>query len=144
MKNDMPWYNVDVKVAKENASDSYTSAGIHVHREMFVNQRNKVNNMCSEVKKNHYKEKLSDVRNQAQFYNIANKLLHRGNTTTLPTYECAERLANDFAHYFDDKAKIIRTKLQEPHPHATSTEPVSTYHLATECHLTTFEPITLD
>ena len=52
------------------------------------NQRNKVNNMCSEAKQNHYKEKLSDVRNQAQFYNIANKLLHRVNTTTLPTYEC--------------------------------------------------------
>ncbi|KAI0226338.1 hypothetical protein LSAT2_023072, partial [Lamellibrachia satsuma] len=66
------------------------------------------------------------------------------NTTTLPTYECAKLPANDFAHYFDAKIKIIHTKLQEPHPHTMSTEPVSTDYPATECHLTTFKPVTLD
>ena len=89
VKSDMPWYNVDIKVTKakrKRLEHQYRKTWLSVHREMFLNQRNKVNNMCSEAK-NHYKEKLSDVRNQAEFYNIANKLLHHGNTTTLPTYE---------------------------------------------------------
>ena len=45
--------------------------------------------------------------------NIANKLLHRRNAVTLPTYECAESLANDFADYFIKT--VIRITLQKPH-----------------------------
>ena len=86
-----------------------------VHRDMFTCQRNKVNTMCAEAKKTHYKEKLSDIRSHAQFYNIANKLLHRRKTITLPNYECAESLANKFADHFDEKIQLIRTTLQTPH-----------------------------
>ena len=86
-----------------------------VHRDMFTCQRNKVNTMCAEAKKTHYKEKLSDIRSHAQFYNIANKLLHRRKTITLPNYECAESLANKFADHFDEKIQPILTTLQTPH-----------------------------
>ena len=59
---------------------------------MFARQRNKVNIMCAEAKKIYYKEKLSHIRCHVQFYNIANKLLYRSNTVTLPNYECAKSL----------------------------------------------------
>lgn len=71
--------------------------------------------MCTDTKKIHYKEKLSDVRNQTQFY-IATKLLHHGNMTTLPTYDRASLLANDFAHYLNNKIQIICTTLQGQRP----------------------------
>ena len=38
---------------------------------------------------------------------VANKLLHWRNTVTLPTYESTESLANDFAHYSDDKSCVF-------------------------------------
>ncbi|KAI0221614.1 hypothetical protein LSAT2_027069, partial [Lamellibrachia satsuma] len=93
MKSDMPWYNVDIKVAKvkrRRLEHQYRKTWLSVHREMFVNQINKV----SEAKKKHYKEKLSDVQSSTTSqtsYCITVTQQHyqptSGNTTTLPTYE---------------------------------------------------------
>jgi len=48
---------------------------------MFAHQRNIVNNMCAK-KQNSPQRIFSEIRSQAQFYNIANKLLRRRKTVT--------------------------------------------------------------
>ena len=84
---------------------------------------------------------MSDIRSHAQFYNIANKLLHRRKTITLPNYECAESLANKFADYFDEKIQRIRTTLQTPHSCAIDCT-VCTNRPDTDCQLSSFETVT--
>ena len=104
--------------------------------DMFTCQRKwKVNTMCAETKKTYYKENLSDIRSHAQFYNVANKLLH------LPNYECAESLANKFADYFDEKIQRIRTTLQTPHSCAIDCT-VCTHRPDTDCQLSSFVTVT--
>jgi len=85
---------------------------------------------------------LSDNRSHAQFYNITNKLLHRRYAVTLTKYECAESLANDFADYFDETIKRIRTTLQTPHPRAIGSDIVCTNRPDTDCQLSSFVPVT--
>ena len=103
VKKNEPWYNADIKAAqakRKRLEHQCRKTQLTVHRDMFTCQRNKVNTMCAEAKKTYYKGKLSDIRSHAQFYNIANKFLHRRKTIALPNYECAESLANKFADYF--------------------------------------------
>ena len=95
--------------------------------------------MCAEAK--NYKEKLSDIRSHAQFYNMTNKLLHRRKTITLPNYDCAESLANKFADYFDEQIQRIRTTLQTPHSCAIDCI-VCTNRLDTDCRLPSFVTVT--
>ena len=97
--------------------------------------------MSAEAKKTYYKEKLSDIRSHAQFYNIANKLLHRRKTITLPNYECAESLANKFADYFDEKIQRICTTLQTPHSCAIDCI-VCPNRPDTDCQLSSFATVT--
>ena len=140
----MPWYNADIKAAKakrKRLEHQCRKTQLIVHRDMFTCQRNKVNTMCAEAKKTYYKEKLSDICSHAQFYNIANKFLHRRKTITLPNYECAESLANKFADYFDEKIQRIRTTLQTPHSCAIDCI-VCTNRPDTDCQLSSFATIT--
>ena len=144
VKNNVPWYNADIKAAKakrKRLEHQCRKTQLTVHRDMFTCQRNKVNTMCAEAKKTYYKEKLSDIRSHAQFYNIANKLLHRRKTITLPNYECAETLANKFAGYFDEKIRRIRTTLQTPHSCAIDCT-VCTNRPDTDCQLSSFVTVT--
>ena len=97
--------------------------------------------MCAEAKKTYYKENLSDIRSHVQFYNIANKLLHRRKTIALPNYECAESLANKFADYFDEKIQRIRTTLQTPHSFAMDCT-VCINRPDTDCQLSSFVAVT--
>ena len=112
-----------------------------VHRDMFTYRKNKVNTMCGEAKKTYYKENLSDIRSHAQFYNIANKLLHRRKTIALPNYECAESLASKFANYFDEKIQRICTTLQTPHSFVIDGT-VFTNRPDTDCQLSSFGTVT--
>ena len=97
--------------------------------------------MCAEAKKTYYKEKLSDIRSHAQFYNIANNLLRRRKTIAVPNYECAESLANKFADYFDEKIQRIRITLQTPHSFAIVCT-VRTNRPDTDCQLSSFVTVT--
>ena len=107
---------------------------------MSAHQRNKVNNMWTDAKKIYCKEKSSDIRSHAQFYNIANKLLHRCNTVTLATYECAESLADDFADYFDEQIQCIRTTLQTSDSQGIGPDIVRTDDPDTDCQLSSYVP----
>ena len=144
VKNNVPWYNADIKAAKakrKRLEHQCRKTQLTVHRDMFTYQRNKVNTMYAEAKKTYYKGKLSDIRSHAQFYNIANKLLHRRKTITQPNYECAESLANKFADYFDEKIQRIRTTLQTPHSCAIDCT-VCTNRPDTDCQLSSFATVT--
>ena len=92
-------------------------------------------------KQSEHQETLSDIRSHAQFYNIANKLLHRRKTITQPNYECAESLANKFADYFDEKIQRIRTTLQTPRSCGIDCT-VCTNHPDTDCQLSSFVTVT--
>ena len=144
LKNNVPWYNADIKAAKakrQRLELQCRKTQLTVHRDMFTCQRNEVNTMCAEAKKTYYKGKLSDIRSHAQFYNIADKCLHRRKTIALPNYECAESLANKFADYFDEKIQRIRTTLQTPHSCAIDCT-VCTNRPDTDCQLSSFATVT--
>jgi len=65
-------------------------------------------------------------------------LLHRRNALTLPNYECAESVGNDF----DDIIQRIRTTLQSPHSGAIGRDIVCTDRPDTDCQLSSFMPVT--
>ena len=105
VKNNVPWYNANIKATKAKRKlleHQNRKTQLTVHRDMFARQRNKLNIIYADAKKIYYKEKVLNIRSHAQFYNIANTLLQRRNAVTLPNYQCAESLANDFADYFDE------------------------------------------
>ena len=68
-----------------------------MHRQMLVNQRELVVQLCHQTKQDYFKQKLHGVRDQKKLWSVANELLHRGKTRALPFHNSKAALAERFS-----------------------------------------------
>ena len=69
--------------------------------------------MIRKAKCNHFNQLfLENAKDQKRLFQIADKLLHRKHTSTLPQSQSDEKLANEFSIFFTDKIKKIRDNFE--------------------------------
>ena len=74
------WYNhsiADAKSERPKAERKWRKSRLIVHYEIYVNVREKVNNLIDQAKKNYYKDKIDGAHDQKSLFKIVNDLLHR-------------------------------------------------------------------
>ena len=81
-----------------------------MHRQAYVEQKNRVNTLIDETKTSHYSATIKDkAGNPKELFQIIDSLIHgRNSSPKLPTHTSTSELANRFADYFAEKIDAIR------------------------------------
>ena len=103
-----PWYNNEINAARNlrrKHERKWRKSRLDVHRELYVTQRNHVNDLIDKAKQDYYRGELEGADTKTVFKTV-NKLLNKS-AKTLPAHDSAKNLANEFATFFDDKVSKI-------------------------------------
>ena len=84
-----------------------------VHKQIYIELKNKVNNMIADSKVDYLKEKLGRASaSHSTLFQYINSLLNRSQSSSLPDHDSAEELANRFSNFFKEKIDKIRSNLE--------------------------------
>jgi len=111
---DSEWYNDAIRNAKQQrrrAERKWRSSNLQVDREVFIQQRDNVNQMIEEAKRNHYRGQVNGCKDSKQLFKIVNKLLGKKTEAVLPTKIFADCLAQRFNDFFIEKILKIRESI---------------------------------
>ena len=86
-----------------------------VHREVYVEEREKVTDTIEEKKSNYYNNGKGQEceRDQKRLFQVADKLLNRGKPTALPQHDNLTTLVNIFSDFLQEKIEMIRATLSD-------------------------------
>ena len=123
---DTEWYNDAIRQAKQQrrrAERKWRSTGLHVDREVFIEQRDHVNQMIEDAKQNHYRDQVNGCEDLKQLFKIVNKLLGKKTDAVLPSKISVSSLAQRFNEFFIEKIVKIRESIgqcNDPTPEGLS------------------------
>ena len=138
-----PWYNEEINTAKKarrQAENTWRKTKLLIHREIFLNERNRVNYLVQKAKESYYIDCVTSSSSQKQLFKVVNELTNNKNENVLPDHTSTQELADRFSHFFETKITDLRSKLDdkaqdlpdsdsEPHANLSATwdefEPVS-------------------
>ena len=113
-----PWYNEDIKkqkIVRRCKERRWRKSGSQIDRQAYADQCILVKNTISEAKMEYYSSLVQDAgTDSGQVFQIINRLLHRKPEKLYPAFDSSTRLANQFAHFFNDKIFKIKQRLQTP------------------------------
>ena len=111
----MPWHNDVIREEKRKRRQCerrWRRTGLTTHREMYVFQRNLVNQLIYQAKVDLYSDKIRSCgKDQQLLFKVVDELLHRTKKTELPDCDSDIDLADKFSGYFVDKISKIRRNL---------------------------------
>ena len=110
-RSDAGWFNKNVKQAKRDkrrAESIWRKSGLMVHREIFLNQKNRLNVEIKNAKRKYYNTKFSDVNSCKELYQLSNHLLGKRKTRSLPNTDNDAALSEEFSTFFQNKICMIR------------------------------------
>ena len=124
---DGEWMNDEIKNVrreKRKAERIMRKTGLEVHKQIYIELRNKLNGMICSAKRNYIQQCISQSDNghKALFKNV-NNLLNKKKSTALPQHDSAEDLCNRMATFFSEKIKIIHEGLAELQTETIHLEP---------------------
>ena len=112
-----PWMNTEIHQAKKQrrkCEKVWRKSKLTVHKEIYIEERQKVKSLISASKTKYFNEKIKDCEgNQKSLFTIVDKLLHRKQPSSLPKYTSLADLATDFSEFFVGKIRKIRDDLEE-------------------------------
>ncbi len=103
-----PWYNSEIHDARRlrrKYERKWRKSKLDVDRQLYVDQRELVNNMTDKAKQDYYKNELDGADSKSVFKTV-NKLLNK-NKKVLPVHSNASDLANEFGSFFANKVAKI-------------------------------------
>jgi hypothetical protein len=109
-----PWYTPEIAVAKKErrtAENTWRKTKLCVHREIFTEKREMVNQLLTSAKEDYYSSKVKDCPDQKSLFRVMNTLLNKTPNTSLPDHESSQDLANRFNDFFAEKITRIRQRL---------------------------------
>jgi hypothetical protein len=109
-----PWYTEEIDIAKKEkrkAEAMWRETKLTVHRDIFVQKKVKVNQLLVSAKRDFYSERVKECPDQKSLFKVANTLLNKSSSTSLPDHTCSQDLANRFNDFFTQKIKNIRQRL---------------------------------
>ena len=115
LRQDTAWYNEDLrneKRVKRQKERAWRKSKLEVHRQIYVDQCKRVNNLLTKTKADYYSHMVSDAgNNQQRLYRIVNRLLHRKGQRVLPDHTSSAETAKLFSEYFSGKIDNICREL---------------------------------
>ena len=134
------WYNESIRAAKQDrrkAERRWRKSKLQVHRDAFVEHRDRVNTMIDAAKRAYYRDMISGCKNTKQLFGAVNKLLGRQVPKAFPSNIPPSHLAEMFNEFFVEKITKIRESIQP----CNDPTPISP---PTHCTMTSFQPVTND
>ena len=102
------------KVEKRQAERKWLKDKSTVNKSNLKSKRKYLNKLCSEVKRKYYNgEVLSAENNSKELFKVANSLLNKPRSTSLPSHTAEKDLANKFGQFFSNKIARIRDGLTQ-------------------------------
>ena len=112
-----PWINEEILKAKRvrrKYERIWRKSLLTVHKEMYIDQKQYVQDLISRAKKQYYNDKVEQCEgDQAKLFKITESLLHQKGKTALPNHLSLADLANDFNTFFENKITKIRVELDQ-------------------------------
>jgi hypothetical protein len=111
---DTPWYNEQIDEAKKErraAEQTWRKSKLTVHREIFIEKKENVNQLIKSAKETHYSDMITQSSDQGMLFRVIDKISHKKSETVLPTHSSKEELANRFANFFQEKIEKIRDRI---------------------------------
>jgi hypothetical protein len=143
IRKESPWFTSEIgeaKRARRKAERKWRKTNLTIHRQIFLEAQQHVNNLIDHAKKQHYLKKVESA-DQKSLFKIVDTLLNKAASGSLPSHDSPNDLADRFGQFFSEKISKIRddlTKLQIPgtvSPSDSQTPPSI---------LSNFEPVTED
>lgn len=136
------WYNDDLRRAKQKrrqAERRWRKTGLVVHRQIFIAERQNVNDLLLKTRQNYYNDRINESRgNTKELFKFANTLLGRDRGSPLPPDKSNTELASLFSDFFINKINNIRDNI--PNTDIPITNHLPSTNLDTL--LTEFDPVT--
>jgi hypothetical protein len=136
------WYNDTIREAKQSrrqAERRWRKSGLHVHRELYLQQRDEVNKLIAEAKQEHFRSAVAESKGDTKkLFTVVNRLLGKDSVTPLPAGKSISDISEMFSEYFVQKIAKIRNSIT-----CDSSMPVIQPPFVSSS-LTTFEPVTSD
>ena len=112
-----PWINDEILAAKRlrrKFERMWRKSLLTVHKEMYIEQKQQVQDLMSVAKKEYYNGKVEECKgDQAKLFKITESLLHLKGKNILPNHASLLDLANDFNNFFKNKITKIRVELDQ-------------------------------
>ena len=110
------WFNREISEAKKTqreAERTWRNSKLEVHRQIFVETRNKTHKLIVRAKKKHLRENILNKKpNSKELYKVVNGFLKPSiGSQCLPSNYNTDALTEKFAFYFTEKISKIREEL---------------------------------
>ncbi|XP_046564906.1 uncharacterized protein LOC124273676 [Haliotis rubra] len=125
-----PWYNDDIRSAKRlrrKLEKQFRHTKLAIHKQMHDNQRHHVDSLMETAKSSYYKAALQDVDGQKDVFRIANRLLFKDNSLTLPSHSSLDQLVDKFSDFFSQKISTIRDSLSHDDLPHSEPQPIAAF-----------------
>eukprot|EP00914_Ancora_sagittata_P024929 GHVO01049741.1.p1 GENE.GHVO01049741.1~~GHVO01049741.1.p1 ORF type:complete len:428 (+),score=35.21 GHVO01049741.1:104-1387(+) len=98
------WYNETIRSAKQQRRQKerlWRKTGLTVHRDLFIEERNKIKTLISETKKKYYRDTIFSFGNDTkQLFRMTSELLGNVISSPLPSTKSHAELASVFSDFF--------------------------------------------
>ena len=94
---------------RRRAERAWRKSGLVVHKEIYVQARDRFNRCVEEAKSTYYKDRLQ-TRDKKVTFKVLKSLLN-SQESTLPDHSNEKQLCNDFVNFFTDKVRKIKSSI---------------------------------
>ena len=111
-KPSAPWLTDDILAAKRERKQferQWRKSGLNVHRQMYVNKKNSVNNLLKYSKRTYFRCRIKEAKSSKELHHLTNSLLGRPTAPTLP--DNVPNLPEKFSAFFVNKIDTIRNDI---------------------------------
>ena len=123
---------------RRQAERKWRETGLHVHRQIFVQQRNIVSNMIRQAKREYICQKIERAENSKELFRLSSQMTGKANVTLLPSNIPPQSLPDAFNDFFIGKIDELRNSFGSDTPTPVDTIEFSGTSLAE------FQPVTED
>ena len=113
LRPNAPWYTDKIKSEKRDCrakERKWRTSKLTIDEEIFRKQQDHVASEIEKAKQEYYSDKIND--SDKNMYQVANKLLNKSKSVSLPLYKSPKDIANRFNNFFVKKIMDIRNDLQ--------------------------------
>ena len=109
----MPWFSENLRSLKRQrrqAERRYVASGLEVHRQMYADQCRLYTDALNTAKQNYYRDMITDS-DQTQLFHAIDGLFKVKFTPPLPSHDCPQLLAEEFADFFTRKIQVLKDQM---------------------------------
>ena len=107
LRQDNPWHTEETDIAKKlrrKLGKKWRRTRLHIHKEIYQNQKQAVSNLINQAKVSYFNEKIKDCReDQRALFKLVNNLQAKVKELHLPSHDSLLDQINSFSAFFMGK-----------------------------------------